>query len=352
MTSGAGSWNQRSCAEAGDWTPAAWICRVPVGRPRGDARDALNYYVVAMKHTSQQPDETLVAALRSAGCVYAEEEAVILLEAADSDTDLARLLDLRVQGYPLEHIVGWAQFCGLRITVAPGVFVPRRRSEFLVAQTLAALAGLAALEGPGGPGGPEGHAGKTGPGPQRVPVPPSHAESGTQLLTVLDLCCGSGAVGTALAHVLPGCELHASDIDRAAVDCAAGNIAAFTGRAYCGDLFAAVPEGLRGSFDVIAANAPYVPSAAIMFMPQEARDHEPEIALDGGADGLELHRRIAAQAPSWLRPGGLLLLESSARQAPASVAILASNGFSASMSSSEDFDGTVVTGRLAPRQLR
>ncbi|MGP9503020.1 methyltransferase [Specibacter sp. AOP5-B1-6] len=301
-----------------------------------------------MKHTSQQPDETLVSTLRSAGCVYAEEEAAILLEAADSATDLARLLDLRVQGYPLEHIVGWAQFCGLRIAVAPGVFVPRRRSEFLVAQTLAALAGLAALDGSNGP---ESHAGKPGPGPQRVPVPPSHAEPHTQQLTVLDLCSGSGAVGTALAHVLPGCELHASDIDRAAVDCAAGNIAAFNGRAYCGDLFAAVPDGLRGSFDVIAANAPYVPSAAIMFMPQEARVHEPEIALDGGVDGLELHRRIAAQAPLWLRPGGVLLLESSARQAPASAAILASNGFSASTSSSVDFDGTVVTGRLAPRQL-
>lgn len=278
-----------------------------------------------MRNTSQQPDETLVAALRSAGCVYAEEEAAILLAAAGSATDLARLLGLRVQGYPLEHIVGWAQFCGLRIAVAPGVFVPRRRSEFLVTQTLAALAGA------------EERAGNPGPGPQP--------------LRILDLCCGSGAVGTALAQFLPGCELHASDIDQAAVDCATGNIAAVNGRAYRGDLFAAVPEALHGSFAAIAANAPYVPSAAIMFMPQEARVHEPGIALDGGADGLGLHRRIARQAPLWLRPGGLVLLECSAGQAPACAAILASHGFATGMASSSDFDGTVVTGKVGPRRL-
>ncbi|MFQ4149604.1 putative protein N(5)-glutamine methyltransferase [Arthrobacter sp. LAPM80] len=274
-----------------------------------------------MEQSSRPTTGELVAALRAAGCVYAEEEAAILADAAGSTADLALMLARRVQGFPLEHIVGWARFYGMRIAVAPGVFVPRRRSEFLVDQALAAL--------------------KSRPGRADPP-------------RILDLCCGSGAVGAALAETLDkkpaggdsGCELHGTDIDQAAVDCAAGNVAPFDGYVYCGDLFAPIPVRLRGSFDLIVANAPYVPSASIAFMPQEARIHEPEAALNGGADGLELHRRIAADAPRWLRPHGRLLLECSIRQAPVSAGILTTSGFSTSISTSEELDDSVVTGRL------
>ena len=277
-------------------------------------------HVVGIKHGKRQPrDEpmaaALVAALRAAGCVYAVEEAHILLDAAGSRADLARMLALRVDGCPLEHLVGWVEFCGLRVVVAPRVFVPRRRSEFLVGQALAGLAGRIQRDRP---------------------------------LKILDLCCGSGAVGAALARELPGCELHAADVDPVALACATKNIAAFNGEVYCGDLFEPVPERLRGSFDVIVANAPYVPTDDIRFMPREARVHEPAAALDGGEDGLALQRSIAAQAPLWLHSEGLLLFESSARQADSSAALLNARGFTASIAHSDALDSTVVTGRLQP----
>lgn len=279
---------------------------------------------------------TLVAALRHAGCVFAEEEAAILLEAAESADELAAMLALRVQGQPLEHIVGWAQFYGLRIRVAPGVFVPRRRSEFLVARALAVLS----IDGRLGEGDFRGPA-------SSPPLP----TSGSHRPVVLDLCCGSGAIGVAVAHALerqesPGFHLHAADIDPAAVACAAENIVSVHGTAYCGDLFAALPETLRGEIDMIVANAPYVPADAIAFMPVEARIYEPDAALNGGVDGLEMHRRIAAEAPQWLGPGGVLLLESSRRQASATASILASQGFSVSVASNVVLQGTVVTGRM------
>lgn len=286
----------------------------------------------------------LIAALRLAGCVYAEEEAAILLEAVGQTAGsavhagafpgaasgvargerLAHMLEQRRQGIPLEHIVGWAQFHGQRISVALGVFVPRKRSEFLVDQALAVLArGVIDLA-------------LKSQGARRRPV-------------VVDLCCGSGALGAAIARVMPECELHAADIDATAVACAARNIAPFGGSAHCGDLFAALPNRLRGSIDVIVANAPYVPAAAIDFMPQEARLHEPGTALNGGIDGLELHRRIAQQAGAWLRPGGTLLLECSERQAPLSAAILAGHGLVTSVAMSEALDGVVVSARHAAR---
>lgn len=294
--------------------------------------------MVGMKHSARWPIEDLevelTSALRAAGCVYAEEEAAILVQAAGSRTELASMLAQRIRGFPLEHLVGWAEFCGMRIIVAPGVFVPRRRSEFLVHQALAGIAGHAGMAGLAGSVGSAGSGELAGRIRQGRP------------LKILDLCCGSGAVGAALAHELHGCELHAADLDPAALSCAAKNIAAYHGEVYCGDLFDPLPETLRGSLDVIVANAPYVPTDAIRFMPQEARMHEPTAALDGGVDGLDLQRGIAVQAPLWLRAEGLLLLEISARQAESSAALLIAHGFAASVSHSEYFDSTVVTGRL------
>lgn len=264
------------------------------------------------------PAAGLIAALRAAGCVFAEDEAAILQESARSADELDRLLAQRVQGMPLEHIVGWAEFDGVRMAVAPGVFVPRRRSVFLVEQVVAVLA-----QGQGSDGAP--------------PV-------------IVDLCCGSGALGAAVARRLThgprpsGCELHAADVDPAAAACAAENVAAFHGRTYCGNLFDPLPKRLRGTVDAIVANAPYVPAGALEFMPREARLHEPEAALNGGTDGLDLHRAIAAQAKDWLRPGGVVLLECGTGQAAASAALLAEQGLASSIVHSEAHDCTVVAG--------
>ncbi|MHA7305991.1 methyltransferase [Arthrobacter sp. TMN-49] len=279
----------------------------------------------------------VVAALRAAGCVYAEDEAAILLEAAGHDAALGRMLAHRISGVPLEHLVGWAQFHGLRIAVAPGIFVPRLRTEFLVEKALEVL----------GTQGAQGAQGTQGTQGARRRVQGSVDSCGNKSPVVVDLCCGSGAVGAALGHENSGFELHAADIDPVAVAYAAGNLRSVNGHAYCGDLFAALPEKLRGTVAVIVANAPYVPTDDIAFMPSEARLHEPLTALNGGSDGLDIQRRIAARAHSWLRPGGSLLVETSARQAELSADIMAAHGFAVDISHSEELAGTVVTGRRA-----
>jgi release factor glutamine methyltransferase len=247
----------------------------------------------------------LIAVLRAAGCVFAEDEADLLLSATTTPTELIELTDRRAAGEPLEQVLGWAQFCGRPVAVRPGVFVPRRRTEFLVEQTAAGLA--------------------------------PHA-------LVVDLCCGSGAVGAALAARAESVDLHAADIDPAAVACAARTVAEFGGHAYHGDLFAALPIELRGRVDVLLANPPYIPSSAIAMLPSEARDHEPAVALDGGEDGLAIVRRIGAEAGDWLAPGGRVLVEVSEAQAPEAAAVFERGGFAVSIARDEDRDATVVVG--------
>ena len=143
---------------------------------------------------------------------------------------------------------------------------------------------------------------------------------------MVDLCCGSGAVGAALAAALGDVELYAVDIEPAAVRCARRNVVAAGGQVYEGDLYAPLPAGLRGRVDVLVANAPYVPTDAVGLLPPEARLHEPLVALDGGADGLDVLRRVIAAAPRWLAPGGILLVETSERQASRLVAAVAGSG--------------------------
>ncbi|MGY2744111.1 putative protein N(5)-glutamine methyltransferase [Arthrobacter sp. UYCu723] len=264
-------------------------------------------------------DPAVVGRLRAAGCVFAEEEARLLAAAAGSTEQLDTLVDQRVSGLPLEHILGWAEFCGLRIDVDAGVFVPRRRTEFLVRQ------GVLLLQASG------------------QPFPLS---DGAGLPVVVDLCCGSGAVGTALAALAGPVELHAADVDPAAVSCARRNILPLGGEVHEGDLYGPLPAGLRGRVDLLAVNAPYVPTAGIRTMPQEARLHEPRVSLDGGADGLDVQRRVADAATQWLGPGGHLLIETSRRQAPQTVDLFLRNGLTARVARSEELDATVVIGAL------
>jgi release factor glutamine methyltransferase len=244
----------------------------------------------------------IAARLRAAGCVFAEDEAALLVAAASGD-DLERLVQRRVAGEPLEQVLGWAEFGGRRIAVEPTVFVPRRRTELLVR--------LAAARRP------------------RVAV---------------ELCCGSGAVAAVLAAHLPAAEVHAADVDPAAVRCARRNLD--PARVYEGDLYDPLPPQLRGRVDVLVANAPYVPTAEIALMPAEAREHEARIALDGGADGLDLHRRIAAGAPAWLAPGGWLLIETSPRQAERTAALATAAGLVPEIVEAPDLDATAVAARL------
>ncbi len=247
----------------------------------------------------------VVAELRAAGCVFAEDEARLLISAAATSADLAGMLARRVAGTPLEYILGWAEFCGLRIAVDPTVFVPRRRTEFLVRQAIA--------------------------------LAPARA-------VVVDLCCGSGAVGVAIVAGVADAELHAADVDPAAVRCARRNVEPVGGRVYQGDLYRPLPDALRGRVDVLAVNAPYVPTESIELMPAEARLYEARVALDGGADGLDVQRRVAAEAEQWLTPGGHLLIETSEQQAGQTGQAFLASGLSARVASDEEVGATVVVG--------
>src|SRR5215831_8101080 len=269
----------------------------------------------------------VVTRLRAAGCVFAEDEARLLISAARTPAGLAAMVDRRAAGEPLEHVLGWAEFCGLRIAVDPGVFIPRRRTEFLVRRA-AALARRAAAPA-------RQDRSRQDPAPPRAVV-------------VVDLCCGSGAVGAALAASLGRVELHAADIDPAAVRCARRNVAAAGGQVYQGDLYGALPARLRGRVDILAANVPYVPSGEVGLLPPEARSHEPRMALDGGTDGLDILRRVAAGAPPWLAPGGHLLVETSERQAPRAAEAFGRDGLIPRVAHSSRLNATVVIGTRPP----
>jgi len=239
--------------------------------------------------------------LRAAGCVYAEDEAALILaEGGDVEALVAR----RVAGEPLEWVLGWAEFADLQLVVRPGVFVPRRRTELLAAQAIARLrpAGVA-----------------------------------------VELCCGAAPVAAAILQEVPFAEVHAADIDPVAVACARENVP--NGNVHQGDLYDALPIDLRGRVDVLVANTPYVPTDEVALMPPEARDHEPRHTLDGGPDGLALLRRISTGATTWLSSGGHLLIEVSARQLPTAMAVFERDGLLPSYAESDELDATVVAGR-------
>ncbi|SFC19327.1 release factor glutamine methyltransferase [Nocardioides terrae] len=277
------------------------------------------------------PDPSLVARLRAAGCVFAEEEAALLVEAADSPASLEPLVARRLAGEPLETILGWASFAGLRVACAPGVFVPRRRTELMVRLAVARLR----------PDGPDEVTSATAA--QRAAE--RGAERGAGLRPVhrhvLDLGCGTGAIGAAVAANAPGVDVWAVDVDPAAVDCARRNLP--PERVLLGDLYEPLPPDLR--FDLILANAPYVPTDAIALMPPEARDHEHRVALDGGRDGLDVQRRAIAGAAGRLAPGGAILVETSRRQAEPTAALMEDAGLLPSLHTDDEIGGTVVLGR-------
>lgn len=258
-------------------------------------------------HTGHDADPGIVARLRAAGCVWAEDEAALLQAEAHGHDALESLVARRVAGEPLEHVLGWVAFLGRRLVVAPGVFVPRRRTELLARTALAHVPA----------GGARG----------RRPV-------------AVEMCCGVAPVAASLEST--GAEVHAADVSAEALGCARSN--APSADLHLGDLYGALPRRLLGRVDVLVANAPYVPSARIASMPPEAREHEPRAALDGGTDGVDPHRRLAAGAGRWLAPGGVLLVETSPAQAPLTTAAMAAAGLTDRVVQDDDIGGCVAIG--------
>lgn len=254
-------------------------------------------------------DHVLVARLRAAGCVWSEDEAALLSAAAATAEEREVLAARRIAGEPLELVLGWVEFLGRRLVVAPDVFVPRHRTELLARTTLAYAATR------------------------------SEAPDGRRLV-VVEMCCGVAPVAAHLdaARV----EVHAADLSPAALGCARRNAPAAA--LHLGDLYDALPSELRGRVDVLAANAPYVPTDRIADMPREAREHEPRVALDGGAEGVDLHRRLAAQARDWLAPGGVLLVETSPAQAALTTAAMTAAGLATEIVADDETGGCVAVG--------
>jgi release factor glutamine methyltransferase len=242
------------------------------------------------------------AVLRRAGCVYAGEEAHLLVAAVADGRDVDELVSRRCDGEPLEYVLGYAHFCGHRIAVGPGAFIPRRRTELVVDVAIA------------------------------------HTVAGAQ---VLDLACGVGAIGLAVARARP-VTLTACDIDPVALTFARTNLRNLGADIIQGDLFGALSPSVHGAFDVVVFNGPYVPRDEIATLPREAQRYEPRGALDGGIDGLDLHRRVADELWRWLSPTGVLIAECAAHQVSAVLTLFMTHGWESATIGDDDIDAHVV----------
>ena len=222
-----------------------------------------------------------------------------------ADDVLARFLALRatrLRRVPLQYLTGEAEFLGQVFRVDERVLIPRPETEMLVERALATLAG------------------RTAP-------------------RVLDLCCGSGCIGVSVKLARPDAQVTLTDASEGALAVAQENARRLGAQAdfRLGDLFSPV----EGAFDAILSNPPYIPAADCLTLQEEVR-REPLMALDGGADGLDFYRRIAAQAPSHLTDGGVLLLEIGWDQGDTVPALLRQAGF-ADVRAHEDFQGILRT---------
>ncbi len=226
----------------------------------------------------------VVARLAAAGCVAAEEEAAALVAGSGSEAELDALVTRRTGGEPLAWVVGHVDFCGARVAVTPGVYVPRWQTEPLARRAATLL--------------------------------PEHG-------TAVDLCTGAGAIACVLLDAVPSATVVATDIDPLAVACARRNGI----DALVGDLAGPLPAALAGTVDIMAAVVPYVPADELRFLPRDVLTYEPHRALNGGASGLEVLSTVVICSTRWLRPGGWLLLELGGDQAAVVAAQMDTAGF-------------------------
>jgi release factor glutamine methyltransferase len=248
--------------------------------------------------TARQDAEWLLA-----GVLGMERFALYLEPAQAVAPDLAErfraLVERRAGHEPLQHLLGFEDFRGLRLRVTPDALIPRPETEGLVEWALELL-------------------GEPQPKARRADM------------VVVDVGTGSGAIACALASARPDIQVLALDTSPGALAVAADNVRALgldgRVRLLAGDLLE--PLGTApGRFDMVVANLPYLPSALIPSLPREVRDFEPRAALDGGPDGLRALRRLVTAAPAALRPGGWLVLEIGEDQAGALASLMGAEGF-------------------------
>ena len=218
------------------------------------------------------------------------------LEAGQLDV-LRGLVKRRGDREPLQHILGTTSFCGLEMQVTPAILIPRPETELLAEKAWLYLHGLGQIE--------------------------------DRRLRFLDWGTGSGCLALAIASHCPQVEVHALDVSSEALQVARTNASrhhlprpiVF----YQSNGFQSLPQGTR--FDLIVSNPPYIPSGEIEHLDPEVRDHDPRLALDGGADGLEYYRRLAVEAPAFIVPQGGLMLEIGDHQSEAVQALMTASGW-------------------------
>jgi release factor glutamine methyltransferase len=249
----------------------------------------------------------VIRELADGGCVAPEDEADGLLTAAREGVGpIEELVLRRLRGEPLAWITGSVTFCGLRVRIDPGVFVPRPHTEELARRAIELLPD-------------EGIA--------------------------VDACTGSGAVAAALVAAHPRATVVGTDIDPAAVACARRNGVP----ASLGDLDGPLPSTLRGRVDLMTAVVPYVPTEELHLLPRDVLAHEPRRALDGGSGGTRVLVRAAGAANRWLRPGGSVLLELGGDQASDMTATLTDLGFTdIRVHADADRQDRAIEGRRGP----
>lgn len=230
--------------------------------------------------------DLVVDRLRAAGCVFAEQEASALRRAITGRVELEERVRRRVAGEPLERVLGEVALGPLRLSVGPGVFVPRQRTWRLARLAVARA--------------------------RRRPV-------------VVETCAGVAPVAAAVCAAAPGVEVHAVDVDPRALGHVRRNLPR-RAAVHQGGLLGPLPPRLRGRVGVLAAVPPYCPTEELALLAREAREHEPEAALHGGRDGLDVVRAVVAEAAGWLAPDGRVLVELAARQVPAAVSHAARGG--------------------------
>lgn len=221
------------------------------------------------------------------------------------------LIHRRAAGEPLQYILGSQEFMGLNFAVNPSVLIPRQDTETLVELAL------------------------------------KRAGEKKRSLSILDMCCGSGAIAVSMAHFLPKAKITACDISLEALEVARGNAArnGLNGRIEFreSDLFFMTKRKktvrIKDSFDMILSNPPYIPTQDIDTLQTEVRDHEPIKALDGGSDGLDFYRRIAEDAFGSLKKDGLMFLEIGCDQAEAVTSLLSGAGYYSEIEVHKDLTG-------------
>ncbi|MBQ9825614.1 MAG: peptide chain release factor N(5)-glutamine methyltransferase [Firmicutes bacterium] len=251
--------------------------------------------------------EEIIRVFKKAGVECAETEArllachvlscspAFLVSHADDEMDdkvllaSAALINERCKGRPIQYVLGSADFYGIDLAVDERVLIPRPETELLAEEAIAFL--------------------KDRPFPK-----------------AMDLCTGSGAIAAAVAANVPDVKVVATELSPKAFMLARVNLRPYGNvKVLRGDLFCAIPED-ELPFDAILTNPPYIPAEVIPTLSREVKDYEPRMALDGGADGLDIIRRIIKEAPDHLKSGGMLLMEIGHDQGTAVIDLAAQTG--------------------------